>query len=146
MTGFQKKETGLGFRQVIDCRLYNLLASSKCLTKGHKYMNYLKLQVNRLKGLVPHKLPVGMTEFDKFTDFIFTTYDLPDLPSYKHAIAAQVMHLGPQVNYVAPRTFAKSIRKAMANQIAYEVIEKIRLEEKAKQEAESAPPEGTIVS
>ena len=107
------------------------------MKKGMVSMQSMKTIVAKIKGMLPQKLPVGMTEFDKFADFIFTTYNLPALPSYKHAIAAQVMHLGPQTNYVAPRVFAKSIKKAMANQIAYEVIEKIRLDEKAAEEVKA---------
>ena len=92
---------------------------------------YLKL-IKKIKYLFPHPLPCnGMTELDDFSTDIFTTFDLPDLPSYRNAIASMIMHLGPTVAYKAPVYFAICVKKAMANQIAYEKIQSLK-----KQEAE----------
>jgi hypothetical protein len=52
-----------------------------------------------------------------------------------------VMHLGPQTTSVKKYWIACSIRKAQANQVAFEVIQKIKEEEKkAKDEAANAQP------
>lgn len=70
-----------------------------------------------------------MGEFETFCDSIFFTYDLPDLPSYRHAIASMIMHLGPTVAVKPKRFFALSVLKAMSNQIAYENIQKLKKQE-----------------
>lgn len=45
-----------------------------------------------------------------------------------------IMHLGPTVSYRSKYFFATCIRKAMSNQIAYEIIQEIRIEEEKKSE------------
>ena len=80
--------------------------------------------------LFPRPLPyIGMTDFDRYCDMIFNVYGLPDLPSYRQAIASMIMHLSPTTSYQAPFFFAKSVKKAMANQIAYEKIQQLKKEE-----------------
>lgn len=90
---------------------------------------------NRLRGFFPKALPTGMTELNAYTDWILETYDLPKFPSYRQSVAAMIMHLGTHVTAKPPRFFARGIKKAMANQVAYEVIQEIRQEEKKKNEA-----------
>ena len=86
--------------------------------------------LKKFKGLFPHPLPCkGISDLDKYSDEIFATYDLPDLPSYRNAIASMIMHLGPTCAWKAPYFFAISVRKAMANQIAYEKIQLLKKEE-----------------
>lgn len=86
------------------------------------------------RGFFPKKLPAGRKEFEAFITSICETYDFPDLPSYRQAVATIIMHFGPQTDHVAPRHFAKSIRKSQANQVAYEMIQELK--EKAKSDAE----------
>lgn len=83
-----------------------------------------------LLGFIPSRLPVGMQEFDTFCISIFTTYDLPDLPSYRHAIASLIMHLGPTTAYKPKFYFALSVQKAMSNQIAFENIQLLKTQER----------------
>jgi hypothetical protein len=64
-------------------------------------------------------LPIGMEAFDAWCEKIFTLYKLPDNPSYRHAIATMIMHLGPTKDKAPLSYFAKSVRKAMSNQIAH---------------------------
>ncbi len=66
------------------------------------------------------------------------TYNLPTLASYKQAVASSIMHLPPTVSQKAPSFFASTIRKAMANQIAYNIIEEVRAQEKAEQIKQAA--------
>jgi hypothetical protein len=77
-------------------------------------------------------LPTTLEGFHQFADSIFEDYELPNLPSYRHAIATMIMHLDPTVIEVERSYFAKSIKKAMANQIAYDVIQTIKKEEAEK--------------
>lgn len=87
------------------------------------------------RSLFPSPLPTGMQEFDLFCDSIFATYDLPNNPSYRQAIATMIMHLSPTTFYKPKLFFAISVKKAMSNQIAYENIQILKQQEKEKQEA-----------
>lgn len=101
-----------------------------------RLLKIIKTGIQKLAGRLPHKLPVGGTEFDKFFDSIVETYDLPNLPSYKHAVATMIMHLGPLQHRVSKHYFYASIRKSMANQVAYDKIQEIKDAERAKAEPE----------
>lgn len=109
------------------------------IIKKEVKMNEIKqkvaLKIKQLSGYLPSKLPIGMTEHDQFATDLFATYDIPDKRSYRHAVATMIMHLGPQVTKVPKMYFVDSIRKAMANQIAFEKIQLIKEEEKAEMEA-----------
>lgn len=94
----------------------------------------LKHAYLRIKGLFPHALPQGMKELEDFIAVIFETYNIPNMASYRQAVATMIMHLGPTTHQKAPYFFAKSIKKAAANQIAYEMIQLIRDNENAKQQ------------
>lgn len=100
----------------------------------------------KVAGFVPTALPVGKEEFNKFCASIFYTYDLPALPSYKHAIASMIMHLGPTKAKATKRFFALSVKKAMSNQVAYEIIQDLKNEEAAYIEATMAKPVATTSS
>ena len=92
----------------------------------------------RFAALFPSKLPTkGAAELDVFCASIFDLYGIPDMPSYRHAIATMIMHLGPQADRKSKSFFARSVKKAMANQIAYELIDHLRKEEKKSQQLAS---------
>lgn len=97
-------------------------------------MNKAQKCVSYGLGFLPSKLPVGLDQFESYCSSIFETYSLPDLPSYRNAIATMIMHLAPTSFYKPKFYFAKSVKKAMANQTAYEVIQRIRDEEKKKEQ------------
>lgn len=89
--------------------------------------------INKVLGRLPTQLPIGVTSFEAFVNSIFETYDIPNLNSYKHAVATMIMHLGPDQDKKSKYHFARAIRKAQANEIAYQTMQNIRLEEeKAK--------------
>ena len=121
----------------------------KIVKKGSK-MNEIKqkvaLKLKQLSGYLPTDLPVGMTDLENFSTDIFKTYDIPDKRSYRHAVATMIMHLGPQTNKVPKMYFVKSIRKAMANQIAFEKIQAIKEEEKAELEAAKVVAQDAVES
>lgn len=100
-----------------------------------------------VRGFFPKRLPTGLKDFDAFAAMIFDVYNLPALPSYKHAVASMIMHLGPTTAYKAPWFFAISVKKAMANQTAFEIIQQIKEAEKAQQlieaEKQTQPGEAT---
>lgn len=98
-----------------------------------KFKAALKKYLTLFRYKFPSKLPTeNLDAFNAWVDKLFRVYELPNLPSYKHAIAAAVMHLPPTTSHVPNAFFAKTIRKAMASQLAYEVLMKIREDDKKK--------------
>lgn len=91
--------------------------------------------LSKTRGFFPEKLPRSLEDFYKFSDSIFKTYNIPPLPSYENAVATMIMHLDPTTDKKSKYFFAKSIRKAQANQVSYEIIQKIREEAKVTQVA-----------
>jgi hypothetical protein len=95
-------------------------------------MKKLKADTKRILGLFlgwfPHKLPVGAQELQDFTTWVLATYRLPDLISYRNALATMILHLGPTTCRKPPRFFAICIRKAMSNQVAYEFLHPEKVE------------------
>lgn len=107
----------------------NIKITKSCIN-GVKMKIKLKKMIKRFIGFFPQSLPhIGMKDFDAYCDMIFFTYDLPDLPSYRQAIASMIMHLSPTTSSASPFYFAKCVKKAMANQIAYEKIQLLKKEE-----------------
>lgn len=96
-----------------------------------KIKHYAVKVYHYISGFFPHALPRGRNQFEAFCGNIFFAYDLPDFPSYRHSVATMIMHLDPTHHRKAPYFFAKSIKKAMANQVAYEMIQEIKEAEKA---------------
>lgn len=98
-----------------------------------KYWLSVKTLFQRFLGRIfATDIPVGLTDFKSFSNKVLDTYSIPNLPSYHHAIASMVQHLGPQTTAVKKYWLARSIRKAMCNQVAFEVIQQIKEEQKAK--------------
>lgn len=88
-------------------------------------------------GFFPQKLPItGLEELNAFNSRLFDLYGLPDEKGYQQAIATMIMHLGPTVTRKSPYWFACSIRKAMANEVAFQKLQDIKREheeQKAKE-------------
>ena len=95
-----------------------------------------------IRGFTPMALPRDWPSFETFWVFIHSTYDFPALASYRNAVAAMIQHLGPQTSRKPPYFFAVSIRKAMANQTAFEVMQRIKEDAKnAHDELMKSQPE-----
>lgn len=73
-------------------------------------------------GMFPKQLPIGTAELNQFCADIFGLYVIPDLPSYRLAIATMIMHLGPQTAFKSPFWFFKSIRAAQSKEVAYQLV------------------------
>lgn len=104
-------------------------------------MNFVKKQVFRvffwLTGFIPQTLPAGRDAHKAYGDRIFMTYNLPDFASYRQCLATMIMHLKPTVHMARPYYFYKCIKKAQANQVAYDMIQEL------KEEADKASGEVT---
>lgn len=100
--------------------------------------------LKNLRDYFPTKIPFeSPEELDKFTSDLFKSYDIPDTRSYRHAIATMIMHLGPTTTAIPKIFFVRSVRKAMANQLAYDKIKEINEADKieALKKAEIAKSE-----
>lgn len=82
--------------------------------------------LNKLRSLIPTKIPTGKTELEAWIDRVLGDNKLPVLDSYRHAIATMILHLPPTQHKVATSTFVASVKKAMANQVAYDIIQDIK--------------------
>lgn len=91
--------------------------------------------LKRLLALFPSPLPVGASALKAFTDDILDSHNIPNNPSYHHAVATMIMHLGPTVHRKPKAYFARAVIKAMANQVAYARIQELKDEEKKSDEA-----------
>lgn len=74
----------------------------------------------------PVQLPVGNESLISFCDQLFDTYDLPNHPSYHHAVATMILQQSPVTDRMPPSFFARSIRKAMANEVAFARIQELK--------------------
>lgn len=89
-----------------------------------------------LWDFLPTRLPVTMDQFDTFAEHIFENYDITDEPDTRHIIASMIQHLKPDVHAKSVRHFVKCIHAAQAKMAAFDVMQAIKEEAKAKFEAE----------
>lgn len=84
------------------------------------------------------KLPQTIEDFEIFYKDLVSLFSLPEGNQTKHAFASMLMQL-PQTTVKYPKAyFAKCLQKAIVNQAAFRVLEKIRDEEKAAKDGQSA--------
>lgn len=100
--------------------------------------------LKKIASLFPTKLPVGLAEFNEWSDSIIElSGKFADEDSLKFAIASMVMHLGPQRSSVPKNYFVSSLRKTAANQVAGQVFLDIKEKQKAQQEAAKTAAQST---
>lgn len=98
----------------------------------------MKLLIKRLLSLLPTKLPVGMTEFDQFSnDIIELSGQYADLDSMRFAIASMLIHAPAHSGALSKHYFVVRLRKSACNQVASQVFQTIKSEQDAKQKAAS---------
>lgn len=87
-------------------------------------------------GLIPSRLPVGVTEFEEWAQSIQDTYTLPtsDRDSIRFTLATIIMHLGQQSAYKPKLYFALTMHAAAAKQVAGSVFYDIKQRQKEEQE------------
>ncbi len=91
--------------------------------------------LNRLLSYFPTNLPVGATEFDKWSDSIIElSGPYADRDSMKYAIATALIHASANVGALPKNYFVVRLRKSAANQVASQVF----LDIKAKHDKQAA--------
>ena len=97
------------------------------------------------RAFFPSQLPQGMKEFKAFSDSIIDLYDFPkNNDGYVNMIATMIQHFDRTVSAVSKYNFSRLMRKAVANEVAYYVIQDLKL--KKKQESEAKVVDGEVVS
>ena len=101
--------------------------------KNSKYTpkSLVKDQLNEKRAL-----PLGRTEFEIWSDRIISGACIPGATpeSIKFALADQLLHLGPTVDFEADLYFIKCLRKFAVNQVADAMRTEIRDTAKARLE------------
>lgn len=102
---------------------WNLL--SKTTGKNSKYtpVSVIKDQLNEKR-----ELPLGVAAFHEWSDRIISGACIPGATpeSIKFALADQLMHLGPTVDFETDLYFIKCLRKFAINQVADAMRKDIR--------------------
>lgn len=113
-----------------------------------QFWAWFKLQCIKLTHYLPSHLPYkSVWECEAWIEDILNTHGLPKFPSYKQALASHIMHLPASQTYSSKMFFVKSVKKAMANQVAFEVIQQIKDEQdKAKALAKDASDNVTNIT
>ena len=98
----------------------------------------IKKLLNKRKTL----LPQGVTEFNNWANDILDTYDIPNNDSTHFALATAVMHAKNGESLHSKESFARTLQKGAANQIAHYIMQECKARQeaivKAAQEAEAA--------
>lgn len=94
----------------------------------------LKLLGKKLLAVLPTKLPTTPEEFENWSNDILEIGGYPVNNSFKHALATQLMHAGERETSKPKSFFAKTIRRSIINQMAFQIMQDIKAEEKSKNE------------
>lgn len=97
--------------------------------------NWFVKTYNKIAGFIPTHLPVGMVEFEVWSKKVIKTYDLPDNDSSKFALATMILHAASTEAKKAARYFGLSARKSMANQVAAQVMQDLKIKQAEAQAA-----------
>lgn len=102
-----------------------------------------EFKVKEVEALVefmkePMPLPMGMTEFEDWSDRIIQGAMVPGatIESQKFTLAAMLLHLGSTESFKPDGHFIHGLRKAAVSQIAQAKMEEIKKAQAARREAE----------
>lgn len=92
----------------------------------------MKRLAKLLLAFIPTRLPIGMSEFDNWSNDIIELSGLPDNDSVRFALASAIMHGKSDGAYVSKFYFVKLMLKGAANQIAHAKFQALKQEQEAK--------------
>lgn len=95
-----------------------------------------------LKGFIPQRQPIGRTELETFTKDLLELYNIPQLVSYKNAVATMILQ--DSKLYRSKWYYMVAIRKAQANETAYQIMQELRKQEKAEITAATGTDNATV--
>lgn len=100
-------------------------------------INNIKRKVRLLRARYGSSLPKGVTEFHVWADDIIDLAGAPNNDSVKFMLASSIPHTGPQDARKPKMFYILTLQKAMANQVAYGVIQELKAQQEAKIKAEA---------
>lgn len=90
-------------------------------------MRQIKQTIARLLAYLPEPLPVGMSEFNAWSDAIIElSGEYADKDSMRFAIASILIHADSKIGSLSKHYFIVRLRKSAANQIASQVFQDIK--------------------
>lgn len=102
----------------------------------------MRLCIKRILSRLPTPLPVGMTEFETWSDSIIELLPkgLEAIPreDKQFVLASSIQHLGQNKNKVPKHYFISLMHKAAASQVAGQVFTNIKEAQKIRQAEELA--------
>lgn len=110
----------------------------------------MKMIFKRVMSYFPTKLPVGVTEFEKWSDSVIELAGpMADKTSMLFAVASILIHADSKHGALPKAYFVNRLRKSAANQVASQVFQDIKTkqaEETAAKQAEASNAEQQRVS
>lgn len=100
-----------------------------------KIVNVIRKVWLFVAATIPTQIPIGMTDFQKWSDSIVELSGLPDNDSVRFGLAATVLHLGPTAAFKPRLYFALVLRAGAAKQVAGQVFQDIKQRQQTQQAA-----------
>lgn len=97
----------------------------------------MKKLVQEALSYIPTSLPVGMTDFEKWSKSIIDMSKVPDNDSTRFAVAVMVLHLDSSRDRKPKRYFIKSLNKSAANECANAIAMGLKEKQQAAAKAEA---------
>jgi hypothetical protein len=99
----------------------------------------LKLLLKRALSYIPTRLPVGMAEFENWSEEVIELSGaFADRTSMKFALASMILHAEHSASVLSKNYFVRRLRKSAANQVASQVFQDIKQKQEAAQLAAKA--------
>lgn len=100
--------------------------------------NKLKKLLNIVLSYFPTPLPIGISEFERWSDSVLELTPLPNNESMKWSLATMILHSDKGDAYKPKRYFARCLHKAAANEIAGAYMHDLKEKQKVKMQEEAA--------
>lgn len=97
-----------------------------------------KKLLNTILSYFPSPLPIGIAEFEKWSDDVLALTSLPNNESMKWSLATMILHSDKGASHKPKRYFAQCLHKAAANEIAGAYMHDLKEKQKAKMQEEAA--------
>lgn len=96
--------------------------------------------IKKIRFRFHSKLPLGLTEFYSFVDDVAELSELPNNDKLKAVIASFITRLPPQMISFSKWDLAKQLKKAAANQVAFEAMSLMKENEKEETKIAEGTP------
>lgn len=89
-------------------------------------------------------LPTSAEELKVFVAEIINEFNLPDTDQTLGMICQEIMHMGRTVDKAPLSIFAAAVKKQLANDVVYPVLEELRQKQRAQAAQASAPASNQV--